>query len=176
MERLREQVGAFALIGLLLMAGGTAGCGERTYTRAPDVQASVGDIEMRDIKLAPPPEGVYEVSSAARLEFAVVNTGRAEEKLIGVTGPDFSDVVVDGAPSDGALSIAIRPGETIFSGDSGDRVLILTGINATLRTAKYLPITFTFAGAGDATVDAVVSSPLRLTLDRALRESEQGED
>ncbi|RBY83795.1 hypothetical protein DQ238_01645 [Geodermatophilus sp. TF02-6] len=165
----------FALGGLLLAAsGGTAACAEGTHTRAPQVQASVGDVEMRDIKLAPPPEGVYEVGSAARLEFAVVNKGRAEERLIGVSGPDFQGVVVEGTPGSEPLSIPIAPGETVFSGDSGEFVLVITGIDSTLRTAQSLPVTFTYADAGEATVDAVVSSPLRLTLDRAFRESDHG--
>ncbi|TFV63963.1 copper chaperone PCu(A)C [Geodermatophilus sp. DF01-2] len=158
---------------LLVASVGVTACGEEAYTRAPDVEASVGDMELRDIQLAPPPEGVYEGGSAARLEFAMVNTGREEDQLVGVSGPDFAGVVVDGAPGSSSLPIPIPPGETVFSGGPTGPVLILTGIDETLRTAESMPVTFTFENAGAVTVDAVVSAPLRLTVDRYLREQRQ---
>ncbi|WP_245177072.1 copper chaperone PCu(A)C [Geodermatophilus sp. DF01-2] len=91
-----------------------------------------------------------------------------------MSGPDFTGVVVEGAPSAPPLEIPVPPGETVFSGGSSGPVLILTGIDETLRTAETIPVTFTFRDAGDVTVDAVVSAPLRRTIDRYLREQEPG--
>ena len=48
-------------------------------------------------------------------------------------------------------------------------VVVLAGIDETLRSAESLPLTFTFERAGEVTVDAPVSAPLRLSLDRWLR-------
>ncbi|RBY79420.1 hypothetical protein DQ239_07340 [Blastococcus sp. TF02-09] len=154
----------------LMALGSTslAACSEEEQTQGADIQASIGDIEMRGIKLDTPVGGFYEAGSAARLEFAAVNTGREQEELIGVSGPHFTGVVVDGAPSSPPLAVPIPPGETVFSGGDGP-VLILTGINQTLSTAKRTPVTFSFRNAGDVTVDVVVSSPLRTTIDRAER-------
>ena len=48
-------------------------------------------------------------------------------------------------------------------------VLILTEVDDTLTIAQYIPITFTFERAGEITIDVVISAPLQLTVDRALR-------
>ncbi|MDQ3505377.1 MAG: hypothetical protein M3446_06725 [Actinomycetota bacterium] len=48
-------------------------------------------------------------------------------------------------------------------------------MDESLLVSETDSVTLTFQQAGGATVDAVVSAPLRLTLDRYLREIEEGD-
>ncbi|CCH88480.1 conserved exported protein of unknown function [Modestobacter italicus] len=168
-----------ALVGLLVTAVVVlTGCGsdERPVrVGGPGVEASVGDMELRNIRLDNPPEGIYPIGSAALLGVAMVNEGTEDEQLIGVTGPDFTGVVVDENPASSDPAITIPAGETVFTDGPDGPVLVLAEIDETLRTAEYLSITFTFDRAGEVTVKAPVSAPLRLTLDRWLRQQAGGD-
>ena len=65
----------------------------------PRVEASVGDIELRNFRLDNPPAGIYEIGSAALLGVAMVNEGDEDGRLVGVSGPDFTGVAVDEGPN-----------------------------------------------------------------------------
>jgi periplasmic copper chaperone A len=163
------------LLGSLLIAAtaGLSGCGgdeDAVQVGGPGVEPSVGDIHLRNIRLDNPPAGIYEIGSAALLGVAMVNDGGEDDQLVGVSGPDFTGAVVDENPASSDPGITIPAGQTVFT-DGPDRpVLVLVGIDETLRSSESLPVTFTFEQAGEVTVDAPVSAPLRLTLDRFLRE------
>lgn len=167
---------AFALAMLAVV--GLAGCGAEA--QEPDlgavgVEAQVGELALRDVELDNPPDGRYEVGSAASLNLAIVNQGLSADTLVDVSGPAFDAVVVDDAESATPLRITIPPGETVYTGSSGDADLILIGLDESLLSAEAVSVTFTFESAGAVTVDAVVSAPLRLTLDRYLREVKVGD-
>lgn len=166
---------AGAVLGALLAAPAVlAGCGADEQPAVPvggpGVEASVGDVELRNIRLDNPPAGIYEVGSAALLGVAMVNGGNEDDQLVGVSGPDFTGVVVDEGDVTTNPSVTIPAGGTVFTDGPEGPVVVLAGIDETLRSAESLPVTFTFERAGEVTVDAPVSAPLRLSLDRWLRE------
>lgn len=169
----RRSVGG-VLAGLLFVPAVLVGCGgdERSTEPlgGPGVEASVGVMELRNVRLDNPPAGIYEIGSAALLGVAMVNTGSEDERLVGVSGPDFTGVVIDEGEITTAPSVPIPAGETVFTDGPEGPVVVLAEIDETLRTAESLPVTFTFERSGEVTVDAPVSAPLRLTLDRWLRE------
>ena len=169
---------AGAVLGALLLAPIVlAGCGEEPEPRlgGPGVETSVGDMELRNIRLDNPPAGIYEVGSAALLGVAMVNGGDEEDELVGVSGPDFTGAVVDENPASSDPGIVIPAGETVFTDGPDGPVLVLVGIDDTLTSGQFLEVTFTFERAGEVTVEAPVSAPLRLTLDRFLREQILGD-
>lgn len=156
---------------LITVAVVLSGCGdEEPRLGGPGVEASVGDMELRNIRLDNPPGGIYEIGSAALLGVALVNEGDEDDELIGVSGPDFTGAVVDENPASSTPGVTIPAGETVFTDGPDGPVLVLVGIDETLRSSEFLSVTFTFERAGEVTVDAPVSAPLRLTLDRFLRE------
>lgn len=163
---------------VLLSAAGVAACGstdEEIGLGAVGVEAGVGALAWRDIELDNPPPGGYETGSAARLNLAIVNQGREDDYLVDVSGGTFEAVVVDDAEPSTPLRIAIPAGETVYTGSSGEADLILVGMDESLLVSETVSVTLTFQQAGALTVDAVVSAPLRLTLDRYLREIEEGD-
>jgi copper(I)-binding protein len=170
----RRRCAAAVLGGLLAAPAVLVGCGADERPAAPvggpGVAASVGELELRNIRLDNPPAGVYEIGSAALLGVAIVNDGDEDEQLVGVSGPDFTGVVVDEGEITTTPSVTIPAGETVFTDGPEGPVVVLAGIDETLRTSESLEVTFTFEQAGEVTVDAPVSAPLRLTLDRWLRE------
>jgi copper(I)-binding protein len=170
----RRRCAAAVLGGLLAAPAVLVGCGADEQPAAPvggpGVAASVGELELRNIRLDNPPAGVYEIGSAALLGVAIVNDGDEDEQLVGVSGPDFTGVVVDEGEITTTPSVTIPAGETVFTDGPEGPVVVLAGIDETLRTSESLEVTFTFEQAGEVTVDAPVSAPLRLTLDRWLRE------
>lgn len=159
------------------LAAGLSGCGadEEPQLGAVGVEAAVGDLALRDVELDNPPDGVYEVGSAARLNLAIVNQGRADDHLVAVSGPNFDGVAIDDAEAGTPLRITIPAGGTVYTGTSGEADLILIGMDEALLSAETIPVTFTFEEAGSVTVGAVVSAPLRLTLNRFLREDAAGD-
>ncbi|WP_254920330.1 copper chaperone PCu(A)C [Blastococcus mobilis] len=171
MQRSRRR----AVLGSVLITAAVVltGCGDDEQpvrVGGPGVEASVGDMELRNIRLDNPPPGGYEVGSAALLGVAMVNTGDEEDQLVGVSGPDFTAVLVDENPATSNPAVTIPADQTVFTDGPEGPVLVLAGIDETLLSSEALPVTFTFERAGEVTVDAPVSAPLRLTLDRFLRE------
>lgn len=162
----------------LLFTTGLVACGsadEEIDVGAVGVEAEVGELALRDIELDNPPPGGYEPGSAARLNLAIVNQGREDDYLVDVSGQAFDAVVVDDAEPGTPLRITIPAGETVYTGSSGEADLILVGMDESLLVSETVSVTLTFQQAGAVTVDAVVSAPLRLTLDRYLREIEEGD-
>ena len=169
-----------AAVGSLLVTASVAlsGCGgddQPVRVGGPGVEASVGDMALRNIRLDNPPAGIYEIGSAALLGVAMVNEGGEDEQLVGVSGPDFTGAVVDENPASSNPGVTIPAGETVFTDGPDGPVLVLVGIDETLRSSESLPVTLTFERSGEVTVDVPVSAPLRLTLDRFLREQTAGD-
>ena len=169
-----------AVLGSLVITGAVvlSGCGndeQPVRVGGPGVEASVGDVQLRNVRLDNPPAGIYEIGSAALLGVAMVNEGDEDEQLVGVSGPDFTGAVVDENPASSDPAITVPAGETVFTDGPDGPVLVLVGIDETLRSSESLPVTFTFEPAGEVTVDVPVSAPLQLTLDRFLRERAAGD-
>ena len=172
-SRGRATVGSSLVIASVVLSG-CGDDGQAARVGGPGVGGSVGDVELRNVRLDNPPAGIYEIGSAALLGVAIVNEGD-DEQLVGVSGPDFTGAVVDENPASSDPAITIPAGRTVFTDGPDGPVLVLVGIDETLRSSESLPVTFTFEEAGEVTVDAPVSAPLRLTLDRWLREQAAGD-
>lgn len=78
-------------------------------------------------------------------------------------------------PASSDPPITIPAGGTVFTDGPDGPVLVLVGIDETLRSSESLPVTSSFEEAGEVTVDVPVSAPLRLPLDRFLREQAAGD-
>lgn len=111
---------------------------------------------------------------SGRRSASMVNTGDEADRLIGVSGPDFTGGVVDEEPASSDPGIDIAAGETVVTDGPEGPVLVLVEIDETLRTGESLEVTLTFEEAGEVAVEAPVSARLRLTLDRWLREQAAG--
>ena len=170
----RAAVGSSLVIASVVL-GGCGDDGQAARVGGPGVGASVGDVELRNVRLDNPPAGIYEIGSAALLGVAMVNGGDEDEQLVGVSGPDFTGAVVDEDPASSDPAITIPAGGTVFTDGPAGPVLVLVGIDETLRSSESLAVTFTFERSGEVTVDVPVSAPLRLTLDRFLRERAAGD-
>jgi len=138
------------------------GCGDGEQpvrVGGPGVEASVGDMELRNVRLDNPPGGIYEIGSAALLGVAMVNNGTKDEQLVGVTGLDFTGVVVDENPATSNPAVTIPAGKTVFTDGPDGPVLVLAEIGKKLPSAKSLPVTFPFERAGKVTVEPRSAPP-----------------
>ncbi|WNV76263.1 copper chaperone PCu(A)C [Geodermatophilus sp. DSM 44513] len=91
-------MGALLLSPIALTAC-SAGQVAQTATQNRDKvgpQAAVGDVELRAITLAYPPDGLYEEGEDAELEMAVVNTDNEPDRLVSIEGEAFEGVLVSG--------------------------------------------------------------------------------
>lgn len=164
---------ALALLGSAALAA----CGstdEEIELGAVGVEAEIGDLALRDIELSNPPPGGYETGSAARLNLAIINQGLVDDYLVDVSGQAFDAVLVEDGEPGTPLRITIPAGQTVYTGSSGEPDLILVGMNESLFVSETVSVTLAFEKAGEVTVEAVVSAPLRLTLERYLREVKVG--
>jgi copper(I)-binding protein len=130
---------------------------ERDKTGA---QAQVGDITLREGRLAYPRGGVYEAGDDAELELAIVNSGQQSDTLTDVEGDGFSSADI----SDDEIEIPTD--STVFVGE-GDITITLTDLDEGITTGQILKVTLTFQDAGDITIPVTVSNP-----DRALERGE----
>ncbi len=60
----------------------------------PDVRVSE-DVELQQVQLEYPLDGVYEEGEDARLFMAITNTGSRPVTLVDVSGPDFGGIAVE---------------------------------------------------------------------------------
>ena len=126
--------------GLLLASAVLAGCGGDEEPAqplgGPGVEASVGDIELRNIRLDNPPADIYEIGSAALLGVAMVSEGGEDDRLVGVSGPDFTGVAVEEGPPGTEPAIPIPAGGTVFTDGPNGPVPVLAQIDETLRSSE----------------------------------------
>lgn len=113
----RGSVITVLLLLMTVLGGCSAGQITQTATQVRDHTGGfgqVGDLTIREVELAYPPTGVYQPGDRAQLVMAIVNGGDADDRLVNITGPDFSGVTVTGvstAPPDvsGTLSLTSTP-------------------------------------------------------------------
>jgi copper(I)-binding protein len=127
------------------------------------------------------------VGDQVEVTMAIVNSGRVDDRLIDVTGPEFSGASVSESPTaadtphetsysepDPAATVALsgQPpavGTTavdvlvpargaVFVGSSAPTV-VLTGLTRRIDAAQSMELTLTFARAGQTTVPAITGSP-----------------
>jgi copper(I)-binding protein len=136
---------AAGLVPLVLTACGS-GRSPQTYAEratADAAGASLGDLEIRTLKSAPPAGGETEhpVGSAAEATMSIVNMGEAGDALLSVTTPVATSV--EFVDSDGATTGRVDV-PRLGVADASDFTLNLRGLTKSIRPGQYVPLTFTF--------------------------------
>ncbi|RZQ64560.1 copper chaperone PCu(A)C [Amycolatopsis suaedae] len=126
----------------------------------------VGAVKLRNVYVERPPAGAYRPGEDARVAISLFATGRTDDRLTGVTSTDARavrmrwDRACDGA-AEPVLSIPLRGGEV--PSPSGTPVtghlpyyLTISDFNREVPAGTTVPLTFTFAHAGEVTLQAKV--------------------
>ena len=167
-----------AMMGVLLLSpvalsACSAGQVTQTATQQRDkvgAQAQVGDISIREAKLAAPSSGGgYESGDDADLQVALVNRGDQADSLTGVDAKGFASAEIANTAArissttgstDATDQIKIPAKGAVFVGqDNSDYTITLSGLQDTLNTGQYVKVTFTFEKAGDVTIPLTVANP-----------------
>ena len=88
---------------------------------------------------------------------AVSNTGGDPVTLTDISGPDFDGVEVVTAEGQG-LPLTVDAQDNLYVGAEGPPEVTLLDLGQELRSSQSIPVTFTFAEAGEVTVDVPVSA------------------
>ncbi|MER6298887.1 hypothetical protein ABT247_04835 [Kitasatospora sp. NPDC001539] len=134
------------LLATVAPAACAAGNGAETYRIGPDsVNADIGDVKLRDVRLVADAGG----SGTASLAAYILNPGGEPDTLTAVN--------LEGAgasPAPGA-AVALPPGQPVLVGSPGQPQVQLPG---PVSPGTYRLVGFTFAHAGHGTVNAYVVS------------------
>ena len=122
----------------------------------PDTRVN-DDVSLLQVQLEYPLDGVYEVGEDARLFMAVSNTGGDPVTLTDIDGPDFGGVSVVNAEGTG-LPLTVDPQDNLYVGAEGPPEITLLDLGRELRSSQSIPVTFTFAEAGEVTIEVPVSA------------------
>ena len=122
----------------------------------PDTRVN-DDVSLLQVQLEYPLDGVYEVGEDARLFMAVSNTGGDPVTLTDISGPDFGGVEVVTAEGQG-LPLTVDAQDNLYVGAEGPPEVTLLDLGQELRSSQSIPVTFTFAEAGEVTIDVPVSA------------------
>ena len=122
----------------------------------PDVRVDE-DIDLQQVQLEYPLDTLYEEGEDARLLMAITNTGEEPATLVAISGPDFGGVAVERTDGEG-LPLEVDADDDPYIGAEGPPNVTLLDLERSLRSAQSIPVTFTFAEAGEVTVDVVVSA------------------
>lgn len=122
----------------------------------PDVRLTE-DVDLQQVQLEFPLDGLYDEGEDARLFLAITNTGSEPVTLTDISGPDFAGVQVEKDAGTG-LPLEIDGNDNLYVGAEGPPNITLTDLERSLRSSQSIPVTFTFADAGEVTIDVVVSA------------------
>jgi copper(I)-binding protein len=173
-RRVGVRVAALAAGALLVLAGCAAGQDAQTANETPvvdGVSANVGDIGLRAVAVAPPPNNSYAKGSDATLQLVIVNGGASDDQLTGVSTLAATQVRMfanEQAASPGATSaspsspttisrVNLPAGQAVPFGYSPDQPVIqLHDLTEQLFPAQTIQLTFQFGKAGMVTFTAAV--------------------
>lgn len=122
----------------------------------PDVRVTE-DVDLQQVQLEYPLDGVYQEGEDARLFMAITNTGSAPVTLTDISGPDFGGVEVETRDGTG-LPLQVDGNDNLYIGAEGPPEVTLLDLERKLRSSQSIPVTFTFAEAGEVTVEVMVSA------------------
>jgi copper(I)-binding protein len=187
-RRVGVRVAALAAGALLVLGGCAAGQDAQTAEETPvvdGVSANVGDIALRAVAVAPPPNNSHAKGSDATLQLVIVNGGSTDDQLTGVSTLAATQVRMfadaqaasPGATSASPGATSASPGATSASpgspttisrvnlpaglavpfGYSPDQPVIqLHDLTEQLFPAQTIQLTFQFGKAGMVTFTAAV--------------------
>lgn len=147
----------------------TAGCASGQIAQTaeevpavPGAQATIGPIQLHNITVAYPTNGMYDVGSTARLNFVIANTGSKADQLVSVSSGSARTVRISAQPAGASpptkqsSALKIGPQENLNVYGSGPKVL-LTDMVRPLRSSQQTTITFRFKNAGQVAVSVPVA-------------------
>ena len=187
---MRSAAVVLLLLSPMALSGCSAGQVTQTATQARDKTGGYGqveDIQVRAVQLVHPSGGVYEVGDQVEVTMAIVNSGRVDDRLIDVTGAEFTAATLSTSataadtppetnhsepdPADSmaltgqplavettAVDVLVPARGAVFVG-SRTPTIVLTGLARRIDAAQSLELTLTFARAGQTTVLAVMGPP-----------------
>ncbi|WP_216213961.1 copper chaperone PCu(A)C [Amycolatopsis aidingensis] len=174
-QQIRRVLGsaALGLAAAIVVAGCGAGQITQTDTQEAAVngaQATVGSIAIRDATLAyPPSDSVYRAGSNAQLNLRIINDSDQPAELASVSSEAAANATISGASTiagRNVLVIGSTEGEvpdfqrpTAGPGPIGEATIVLQGLAYDVRPGMNVPVTFTFAEAGQVTVELPVGVP-----------------
>ncbi len=166
-DRTKRRVLTRTAVAVLAAASlALAGCGAGQYAQSVNVQAAmlgangqVGDLSTLNVRLAPIEQEKYPAGSDARVLLYLSNDGINPDTLTSVSSPAAQSVQITGDP--------VIPGQTLvdLSGDSG-RQITLSGLVQDLYYGVSIPMTFSFANAGNLTINVPIENPPTRSTDR----------
>lgn len=148
--------------GLALAAAMTlavSGCAAGQYSQTAQqvaaidgANATVGNIAVLDVRLAPTEREYYPAGSSARVLLYISNDGLAADTLEGVSTSAAQSVKISGD--------ATLPPQTLsdFASETGTAVTV-TGFLQDQYYGVSIPMTFSFANAGTVDVDVPIQLP-----------------
>ena len=145
------------LTGLLAAVTGCgAGQDPEVYRERATVDAalaSVGQLELRNVRIEPPARGGDELTSEATASLAVVNTGTRADELVSVSTP--AATTVDLLDADGADLDTVPVPPRAALGNTDLRIALRT-LTAPLRPGQTIEMTFVFRDNGRRTLQVPV--------------------
>jgi hypothetical protein len=122
----------------------------------PDVRVG-DDLALAQVQLEYPLDGVYEEGEDARLFLAITNSAGEPASLVDVSGPDFGGVRVERRDGTG-LPLQVDGNDDLYVGAEGPPDITLLDLERSLRSSQSTPVAFTFAEAGEVTIEVPVSA------------------
>jgi hypothetical protein len=150
---------AWAAVGLLVLGGCDAGQEAETAQETPDVagvDGTVGEVSLDDVFLDA--EDTVEAGAAVPLRGVLTNDAEQADRLVGVSTPSAESVQLldeSGAPS--ADGIELPAGGQVEAVSEAVRMQ-LEQVTAPIAPTDTVPVTFTFATAGEVTLDVPVTA------------------
>jgi copper(I)-binding protein len=138
---------AVTAVPLAACAAGYQAETSRERTTLTSVSGAKGALTLRNVFLV----GPGSPGGSLPLYLAMFNGGTSNDRLVSVSSPDASSATV---PSDTALP---APGQLLYNeGDAA--VPQLTGLKVAVLVGQTVPVTLTFAEAGDVTLTVPVEA------------------
>ncbi len=126
-------------------------------TRPAPTSASADDLVLAQVQLEYPLDGVCEEGEDARLFLAISNSAGEPASLVDVSGPDFGGVRVERRDGTG-LPLQVDGNDDLYVGAEGPPDITLLDLERSLRSSQSTPVAFTFAEAGEVTIEVPVSA------------------
>ena len=153
----RTPLPAWAAVGLLVLGGCDAGQEAETAQETPDVagvDGTVGEVSLDDVFLDA--EDTVEAGASVPLRGVLTNDAEEADRLVGVSTPAAGSVQLfdeSGAPS--ADGIELPAGGQVEAVSDAVRMQ-LEDLTEPIATTDTVPVTFTFATAGEVRLDVPV--------------------
>jgi copper(I)-binding protein len=160
----RTRVGLAAVLVLIAPVVGACGAGRSAVTaheRAAidGAQASVGDLQLRNVHLERPIGAEWAAGSEVPLALYVVNRGREADQLVSASAPGFAtSVTLSPQPIAIGPGGLLRTGTAHTQGVTSSDSIVLSGLTKRLLAGQTVPVVLTFQRAGAVTIAVPVAT------------------